>query len=158
MTEAKHASHPVSTATVGYVRIRKRTLKGGTPERPSRRFGGARSSVSFDIVRAVRVNGKSRQRFVLGLGPLTDERERHQMRFWVNALGSMRRYGLDAQQRRKFAFEMVRKGAPLPTAAECDEFDHEAQRIHDEATALEVRELRSAYAGWTDGTRQEVNV
>lgn len=155
MTEETHAFHLVSTAAVGYVRIRKRTLKGGRPGRSSRCCERARSSVSLDLVRAVRVNGKPRRRFVLGLGSLKDERERRLMRFWVNALGSMRRYGLDARRRRKFAFEIVRKGAPLPTAAECDEFD---QRLQHEATALEVRELRSAYASWRDGTWQEVNV
>ena len=44
--------------------------------------------MSFDLVPAVRVNGKPRQKFVLELGSLKDERERHLMRFWVNALGS----------------------------------------------------------------------
>ena len=53
---------------------------------------------------------------------------------------------------------MVRKGAPLPTAAECDEFDHEARRFHAEATGLEVRELRRAYASSSDSTLQEVSV
>jgi hypothetical protein len=70
----------------------------------------------------VRVNGKPRHKFVLGLGSLKDyERDSNVGWFWVKALWRMIRHGLDENQRQRLFAEMVRKGAQLPTAAQCEE-------------------------------------
>src|SRR5262245_29783500 len=58
-------------ATIGFIRTRKRKIKGGHPDwREYRALNGklATTSISFDLVRAVRVNGKPRHEFVLGFG------------------------------------------------------------------------------------------
>jgi hypothetical protein len=72
-------------------------------------------------VRAERVNGKPRHKFVLGLGSLKEpvEHEHDVIRFWVHAFYRMKRHGLDEHQRHHIANQMARKGAPLPTAEQC---------------------------------------
>jgi hypothetical protein len=127
---------PTST-TIGFVRVRRRVLKGGNYRDiyyTKRAYAGrATASTSYDIVRAERVDGKPRHRFVLGLGSLKEPRIRdpeddprirdhyyvrevNLPRFWANAFRRMRLYGLDESQRRHIANQMLHKGAPLPTA------------------------------------------
>ena len=61
----------------GYIRVRWRT---------SLRPGGI-GSASYDLVRAVQIDGKPRHKYVLGLGSLKDERPergKHSLTdFWV---------------------------------------------------------------------------
>jgi hypothetical protein len=61
--------------------------------------------MSFDLVRAVRVDGKSRHKFVLGLGSLKNNHARKgaPVWFWANAASRMMKHGLDAQRRRGLA-------------------------------------------------------
>jgi hypothetical protein len=117
-----HVDDAFGNDAAGFIRVRKRKLNGGGPDRLPIYRKRALESVSFDLVRAVRVNGKPRHKFVLGLGSLKDERERDLMQFWVHAIGRMCRHGLKPAQRRRLADEMIRKGAPLPTAKQCNEF------------------------------------
>ena len=93
--------------TLGFIRVRKRKLKGGHASvRSLPVFYGARAtaSESYDLVRAVRVDGKPRHVFVLGLGSLkTPERdERNEIgQFWLLAIGRMVRHGLTDDQRQR---------------------------------------------------------
>lgn len=99
-----------------FVRVRKRALKGGHSEsRWWRARDGilASSATSFDVVRAVRVNGKPRHQFVFGLGSLKDKRRSYELPwFWYKAFRNMRWVGLNVEQRRALANELMRKGAP----------------------------------------------
>jgi len=67
---------------LGFVRVRKRKLKGGHADwRDYRESRGllATASASFDLVRAVRANGKPRHKFVFGLGSVKDKRHHHEL-------------------------------------------------------------------------------
>jgi hypothetical protein len=114
--------------TVGFIRVRKRKLKGGSPStREYRAATGkpvATASMSFDLVRAVRVNGKPRHEFVLGLGSLRDymRRESELVHFWLSAIFRLIDHGLAEEQRQRLIAEMVRKGARLPTEAQCEAY------------------------------------
>jgi hypothetical protein len=107
--------------SLGFIRIRKRKLKGG------RHGWRAKASSSFDLVRAVRVDDKPRHRFVLGLGSQKEYEHYYSdhyysdalLRFWAFAISGMKRHGLTDAQRHHVLAEMVRKGARLPTLAEC---------------------------------------
>jgi len=92
----------------GFIRVRKRRLKAGDPNARTWRRYLSLTSQSFDLVKAVRIDGKPRHKFVLGLG------------FWVRAVWRMIRHGLTPEQRRRLIAEMARKGARLPTTAECE--------------------------------------
>jgi hypothetical protein len=97
-----------AAASVGFIRVRKRKRKKG--ERAQ----------DFDLVRAIRVNGKSRHRVLLSLRSLRDEcQDRDLVLFWADAFVRMAEYGLSASQCHRLATEMVRKGARLPIAAQC---------------------------------------
>jgi hypothetical protein len=104
---------------VGFIRVRRRKLKGGHPMWQGHHTS-ARASASFDLVRAMRVGGKPRHQFVLGLGSLKDNhREGVLALFWAHAIRRMARHGLTLAQRRCLIDELVRKGAPLPTVEQC---------------------------------------
>jgi hypothetical protein len=107
--------------TPGFVRVRKRSCSSH----------GATASWSFDVVRAFRVNGKPRHKFMLGLGSqrriVTDveywgDGGSELIRFWMRAIGRMRRHGITEERRRSLVAEMVRKGAHWPTTSQCREF------------------------------------
>lgn len=123
LPKATHCS-PFGNDGLGFIRVRKRTLKGGDASwRAYRERAGTlvTASMSFDLVRAVRVDGKPRHKFVLGLGSLKDNRGCSVLAgFWIQAIRKMRRHGLDVQQRHCLANQMARKGAPWPTAEQCD--------------------------------------
>jgi hypothetical protein len=109
---------------VGFIRVRKRKLKGGHPEsRGWRARGGvlATASTSFDLVRAVRVNGKPRHEFILGLGSQKNVQPNGYGWFWVRVIWRMTKHGLSEHQRQRLFAEMVRKGAQLPTIAQCED-------------------------------------
>lgn len=106
--------------TVGFVRVRKRQIKGGHPDmRDYRANNGtlATTSASFDLVRAVRVDGKPRHQFVLGLGSQKDVERNGYGWFWSRAIHRMTKHGLTESQRQHLIAEMVRKGARPPTIA-----------------------------------------
>jgi hypothetical protein len=123
---------------IGFIRVRKRKLKG--PAHPEWREYCAQTgmlattAMSFDLVRAVRVNGKPRHQFMLGLGSQKDV-ERHGRThcwFWASVVYRMTRQGLSDRQRRWLIAEMVNKGARLPTPAEFQQHlaawpDHEPE-------------------------------
>lgn len=114
----------------GFVRVRKRALKGGHfPE-----WRKHRASMSFDLVRAVRVDGKPRHKFVLGLGSQKDVEEIDSAIcwFWARAVRRMIGHGLSESQRFRLVAEMVRKGARLPTIEECQKHVDGWKRNHAE--------------------------
>ena len=117
---------------VGFIRVHKRKLKPINPWQ-------ARKSASFDLVRAVRVNGKPRHLFVLGLGSQKDNATgRIAAYMLLLAIGRMQRHGLNELHRRALLAELIRKGARRPTVAECEDW-----RLND-SWAPYVDEL----AGW----------
>ncbi|MBR1174866.1 hypothetical protein JQ617_12930 [Bradyrhizobium sp. KB893862 SZCCT0404] len=100
--------------TIGFIRVRKRNLKRGCSGLPM-------SSRSFDLVRSVRIDGKPRHRFVLGLGSQKQSvTGRMAAYFLLIANSRMEAQGLNGPQRRSLLTELVRKGARLPTIAECE--------------------------------------
>jgi hypothetical protein len=109
--------------TIGFVRVRKRKLKGGHPD--WRRYRAARSvltlsSASYDLVKAERVNGMPRHKFILGLGSLKERpRENDVIWFWARAFQSMRRHGLTKQQGHHVASALARKGVDRITPEHC---------------------------------------
>jgi hypothetical protein len=94
---------------IGFIRVRKRKLKGVIAD----------ASLSFDLVRAVRIDGKPGHEFVLGLGSQKNHERRCLVLFWACAINRMKRHGLTAPQRQRLAAEMIRKGARLPTVEQC---------------------------------------
>jgi hypothetical protein len=128
---------------IGFIRVRKRKLKGGHPsvrerirEWPGYYSERARESASFDLVRAVRVDGKPRHQFVLGLGSQKDRERQGLEWFWVRAIYRMAKHGLADDQRQRLIAEMVRKGARLPTLAKCEE--HARIWPHDQSATNEI--------------------
>ena len=105
-------------ANIGFIRVRKRKLKGAHRARYGRPIT---SSASFDIVRAVRVDGRPTHLFVLGLGSQKSIDPHGPCRFWIWAIHRMIRHGLTESQRYRLMAEMVRKGARLPGFADCDQ-------------------------------------
>ena len=101
-----------------FVRVRRRKLKGGARRlaivsRGSRHLQTA--SASFDLVRAVRIDGKPRQKFLLGLGSLKFPiGERELAWFWWRALRKMISHGLSEERRAGVLLELERKGVPPP--------------------------------------------
>jgi|SRR6516162_2090521 len=84
--------------------------------------GVATASASYDVVETVRVDGKPRHRFLLGLGSLKQPHDEHDlMRFWLHAIARMNRSNLDNKQCRNLMHGLVRKGVPTPTAKQCEE-------------------------------------
>jgi hypothetical protein len=104
---------------IGFIRVRKRKLKGGHPD--WYRAHRATASMSFDLVRAVRIDGKPRHKFILGLGSQkSDATGRMAAHLLVIAVGRMKAHGLDESQRRALLSELIRKGARRPTIADCE--------------------------------------
>jgi len=59
--------------------------------------------------------------FVLGLGSQKDKDGEHTLCwFWERAIRSMAKHGLTEGQRQHLIAEMARKGARLPTIAQCE--------------------------------------
>lgn len=100
-------------SSVGFVRVRRRKLKGGNGSWS--RVRAPKASASYDIVKAERVNGKPRHRFVLGLGSLKDKPHNNDLEwFWIWAFQKMSRYGLTKEQSHRIAIKIANKGASLP--------------------------------------------
>ena len=111
----------------GFIRVRKRP-----------------ASTAFDIVRAVRVNGKPRHKYVLGLGSLKyGSTERELFMFWIRAFRSLIQHGLSVEQRFRFADELTRKGVLPPLAEQCAARAMEGGWIGQTATAV---------AAWLDAS------
>jgi hypothetical protein len=100
----------------GFIRVRKRKL--GYNHR------GNATSASYDLVRAIRVNGVPRHKFIVGLGSFKHGGEpyRHIGWFWSNVFDKMHHAGISIKRQHELADEMVRKGAPLITATEYQYF------------------------------------
>lgn len=78
---------------------------------------GATASTTYSLMR------RAPPQYIGALGSLKEPHNKSDvLRFWTTAFFRMRRHGLDAQQRRHIASEMVRKGAPPPAAAQA--IDH----------------------------------
>ena len=125
----------VDTPKIGFVRVRKRKLKGAQRASYDRPIT---SSTSFDIIRSVRVDGRPQHQFVLGLGSQKIIDPHGPCRFWIEAIRRMIRYGLTEAQRRQLIGEMAAKGARLPP--DCDQ-----HRIPSwlSGCTQEIEELRS---------------
>jgi hypothetical protein len=119
--------------------------------------GLAMSSASFDLVKAVRVDGKPRHEFVLSFGsqknadrsqaPTLRQREIEDTdlcRFWVRATDRMIRHGLTRAQRRRLIAELIRKGARVPPVAAMQEhgadqrWPYIIEAVNEFLTCLEV--------------------
>jgi len=128
----------------GFVRVRKRT-----------------SSASFDLVKAVGVDGKPRHEFVFTFGsqknadrsqaPTLRQREIEESdlcRFWlgdcflVGAFRRMIRHGLTRAQRQRLIAELIRKGARVPPVAAMQEHGQRwpwmIEVVNEFLTCLEV--------------------
>jgi hypothetical protein len=142
-----HVDETFGNDNVGFIRVRKRKLKGGHPQwRAYRARAGnlASASRSFDLVRAVRVDGKPRHQFVLGLGSQKDAATgRLAAHMLLLAIGKMKRHGLNEYQRRGLLAELIRKGARRPTVADCEGWNVYYESYVDELVAW----LRAASAG-----------
>lgn len=104
-----------------FVRVRRRALKSVYRQRDGTLIKA--TSASYDVVRAVRINGKPRQKFLFGLGSLKQPSNQGDfMSFWVHAVGRMKRHGLDDERCRCLIDGMLRKSARKPTAQECADF------------------------------------
>jgi len=119
--------------TSGFIRVRKRKLYGRAHWVVSRRSktGYVKRydravplpAASYDIVRAVRLNGKPTHKFVLTLGTLRQYSQTERtIEFWTGAVRRMAQHGLSKEQRKHFVLACVRKGAQLPTLADCKDF------------------------------------
>jgi hypothetical protein len=101
--------------TAGFIRVRRRDVRATVWKR-------ATTSESFDIVRAVRIDGKPRHKFVLGLGSLKGydrDSSWNRAAFFCLANFRMARFaGLNEAQRRHFIDELIRKGIALPEHAD----------------------------------------
>jgi hypothetical protein len=116
--------------------VRRRALKGGPP-------GGYTAARSFDLVQAVRINGRPRQKFLLGLGSQKDV-ERYEgdvVHFWLLALFRLKERGFKPKRRRQIVAQMIKKGARLPSLADCN---NEDLTVNHWYSAAEKRELRAA--------------
>jgi hypothetical protein len=137
-TKLKRSYHKRARAgsvvtTVGFIRVRKRKLKPKyrwyTPS--TGRYAGISrkvqipdstvESVSYDLVRAVRINGEPRHKFVLGFGNFTSRWNKSVEPFWVRSFSKIERHGFTKDQRFEIAEKLKRKGIPLPTVKECKE-------------------------------------
>jgi hypothetical protein len=119
-----HSRAAFGNDAIGFIRVRKRQLKGG--HRDWRAYRAKKgmletTSASYDLVRAVRVDGKPRHEFILGLGSQKDIEFNGFAWFWVHAIWRMTKHGLAEDRRQRLIAEMVRKGARLPTIAQCEE-------------------------------------
>src|SRR5215216_1224186 len=104
-------THGSDAASIGFVRVRKRKLKGSQRAAYGRSIT---SSASFEIVRAVRVDGRSTHRFVLGLGSQKSIDPAGPCWFWLRAIRRMIEHGLTTSERFRLLAEMLRKGARPP--------------------------------------------
>jgi hypothetical protein len=98
--------------TVGFIRVRKRKLK---PDY----LGRIRESVSYDLVRAVRINGKPRHKFVLGFGSPVSRYYDSAVPFWGRVFARTAHHGFSKPQQFQIADQLRRKNIPLPTVKEC---------------------------------------
>jgi hypothetical protein len=114
--------------TVGFIRVRKRKLKPKFRwSKGKDKWGGyykiwdksGPTSFSYDLVRAVRINGEPRHKFVLGFGSPVSRWTNSTEHFWVRAFNKMARHGFSKDQQFQIAEQLKRKGIPLPTVKEC---------------------------------------
>ena len=101
-----------------FVRVRRRKLKGAYR---NWRGGGKpiTASTSFDVVHAIRVDGKPRHKFLFGLGSLkTPHTSWGLARFWDHALHRMHRHDLDERRRLQLIAALLRKRVARPPPAE----------------------------------------
>jgi hypothetical protein len=119
--------------TVGFIRVSKRKLK------PKYRWSKGKDkwgchykiwdksapvSLSYDLVRAERINGEPRHKFVLGFGsPASASKYVGEPRgvtlFWTRSFDRMGKHGLSKAQQFQIAEQLKRKGIPLPSVKEC---------------------------------------
>ena len=77
-------------------------------------------SGSYDLVRAVRINGQPRHKFVLGFGsPVGSRLGQSPIEFWMRVLRSTKGHGFTKAQQSQIIEQLKRKGIPLPTLEEC---------------------------------------
>ena len=111
----------VGNDTALFVRVRRRKLKGGHYRWRTGDRTPITASASYDVVHAVRIDGKPRHQFLFGLGSLKEGNSDHEMvLFWDHAISKMKRNKLDEERRRRLMDEMIRKGVPAPLADALD--------------------------------------
>jgi hypothetical protein len=114
-----------------FVRIRRRKLNGWAS-------CGRTASASYDLVQAVRINGKPRQKFVMGLGSLkTPHDDTELFWFWHGVIYKLRE--IDAEQRGSIIAELMRKGVPLPSEESCEKYRYVDNRVINEIADIRGR-------------------
>jgi hypothetical protein len=98
-----------ASPSIGFVRVRRRGLKDGGV------------STTYDVVKALRVDGRPRHKFVISLGSQksADRRGADRVLFWMLATHRMILHRLSEPQRHRLLAELCRKGARLPGIAAC---------------------------------------
>jgi hypothetical protein len=76
-------------------------------------------SFSYDLVRAVRINGKPCHKFVLGFGSPVSRWSKSTIGFWTRVLARTEKHGFTKDQQFQIADQLRRKGIPLPSVKEC---------------------------------------
>lgn len=123
------ARRPFGNDVAVFVRVRKRKLKMKWVHGRRRnicyrckRFDNLPTvSASYDVVRAVRINGKPRQKFIAGLGSLqTPISTWGLLWFWRDALAKIQIFS--ERQRSSIFAGLIRKGVGTVTKADCQEF------------------------------------
>jgi hypothetical protein len=143
--KSKRSYHKERERTVGFIRVRKRKLK------PKYRWSKGKDkwgchykiwdkrvpeSVSYDLVRAVRINGQPRHKFVLSFGSPVSRWDNSTIGFWVRAFAGMARHGFTQDQQFQITEKLKRKGISLPTVKD------------SKAAKAESLEIQKANPGW----------
>jgi hypothetical protein len=102
-------------------------------------------------VKAVRVDGKPRHKFVLSFGSQKDtDRDIHLCWFWAHATHRMIRHGLTRAQRQRLIAELIRKGARVPPVAAMQEhgadqrWPYIIEAVNEFLTCLEAVQAEAA--------------
>jgi hypothetical protein len=99
------------TASIGFVRVRRRDLKRKSPL-------GASYALSFDLVRSVKVNGKPRHELLTYLGSQKNVENPYKLAiFWSRVEKLLEQRGLNDDQQQRLRSEMIRKGAKVAPGA-----------------------------------------
>jgi hypothetical protein len=140
------SAHARFMVTTGFIRVRRRKLKPKYRWSKGKDKWGchykiwdktAPTSLSYDLVRAVRINGQPRHKFVLGFGsPVGSRWGQSPIEFWMRVLRRTKGHGFTKAQQSQIIEQLKRKGIPLPTLAECKK--RKAQSL----------EIQKANPGW----------
>jgi hypothetical protein len=136
-----------------FIRVRHRKLKGGGGDPGWREYmieQGERAlvSASYDVVRAVRIDGKPRQKFLCGLGSIKQDKRHNALSWWRGAICRMMRAGFNPEQRRRIIIQAAAKGVPLPSRDDCLKYAEQAASLPYQMPVEAARELANVVSKW----------